>query len=218
MPAHAVPFRDRIIFSDILEPIGQEKRADADRQFIKKWPSSSLRPDRRLQMVDRLKKIYEYVTQRYATNRAKIKYVLPIFAFAAALLGCVVNSQKMYAMFFGKLAKLADPVLQVESDHGIIPSFEDRWADLKPMDASLMMQLLEIARVQALDPNAKVVFPDVKPWDFGFGVDYYGQGDDDGVLRTEWHSCLTPGPKRAICGKTPEYRRKHHLHSKDWRG
>jgi len=161
-------------------------------------------------MANRFTKLYEKI-------RPTLKWLLPGLSTVGVLTTLALGWPNIYRTYF---VKPMDTVLEITADEkGLVDSFDDRWAAMKPFDAALLMRLAEAARVQMETPNAKVEFPKVNSWDFGYAVDYYAQGDgeDEAVKETIWLSCVTPGPKPAICLETPEYRRTHHLHRKDWR-
>ncbi len=89
------------------------------------------------------------------------------------------------------------------------------WDDLNAM-------ITDFGSIETLVPDAgPLEWPTVHIWDYAFAVDYYVQGDDDDPkLRTEWHLCATTHTRWAqeLCPQSPEYRRTHHKHGRDWRG
>jgi hypothetical protein len=95
----------------------------------------------------------------------------------------------------------------------------ERWVNI---DGTSLSELIASGEIIITTPANEKLWPKIRPWDYIYGVDYKLQGDGDGVTITVWHSCLTPGPKRPgvlrQCSKSPEYRRKHHLHTPQWKG
>jgi hypothetical protein len=117
----------------------------------------------------------------------------------------------LYAVSVKYLALLETPQ-ETASDPPDPPTIQPSFAE-----KVLKTELMAGAEFQT-EPPVAMKWPDVHMWDFAFGVDWVMQGDGRNTLRTEWHSCLSPGRKPTQCSESHEYRKDHHIKAKDWKG
>jgi hypothetical protein len=89
-----------------------------------------------------------------------------------------------------------------------------------PPDALLTWEIMMAGQFKIVPPGS-VVWDNIHVWDYAFGVEYYGQGDDGHPeKKIEWHACAATTGRwaREECSKSPEYRRDHPVHWRDWHG
>jgi hypothetical protein len=109
-----------------------------------------------------------------------------------------------------------------KGDKGVA-SFDTRFAldaVSERIYAEALLQELRMGVIVSMTHTVQSKFPDFRPEDIAYGVEYIEQGDGDGQVRVAWHLCPADLSHvllgiRKQCLASPTYRRKHPLRTAD---